>query len=334
MSEYGRLMEKIAQELNIKKETGEDSITWKARVVYSVMGKMALASLFDVLENDQSVSIIHFKNRIQKMMHSYMELYPELKNVMQASEEEFSEEIYNIYRQTGYFYHTPNRLLPSAEVRVKDAHIELVRGTALSEKTCISGLGTYLITGLNVNNIESVFHMFQIPIQDLKSTLHGILKRVSWNDFDNDLHREYLRLNPPFTRGYWKSEPDCEGEVSLLRVISNSVMLYYLYKFENDKIVVSELPTWMVEGNQYRFISNCILAEKGTLPMVDVERKQHFVYITQNYLLPPALFYFMKLYSWPLSFYSVPSDFKRVMQKDVFEVFERLLQIIGIEVNG
>ena len=67
MNEYSGLIEKIGSELNIYRELNEDENLWKARVVYSVMGRMALASLHDVLEDGETISVIHFKRRIIKI---------------------------------------------------------------------------------------------------------------------------------------------------------------------------------------------------------------------------------------------------------------------------
>lgn len=85
MNKYHGLLEKIAGELHIECGEKESIENWKARIVYSLLGRMAYASLIDRLEEDEiavesnePVSITHFKRRICTILDSYLELYPEI----------------------------------------------------------------------------------------------------------------------------------------------------------------------------------------------------------------------------------------------------------------
>ena len=67
MNKYHGLLEKIAGELHIECGEKESIENWKARIVYSLLGRMAYASLIDRLEEDEiavesnePVSITHF----------------------------------------------------------------------------------------------------------------------------------------------------------------------------------------------------------------------------------------------------------------------------------
>lgn len=128
MNEFGGLIEKISNELGIKKDADETEEMWKSRVVYSVAGRMAVASLYDILEDEQPVSVTHLKRRCQKVLEAYFDLYPNLHYEMAASTEEYADEIYNTLLAAGCVYHTPNRLLPPNEKRVALKNIELQRG--------------------------------------------------------------------------------------------------------------------------------------------------------------------------------------------------------------
>lgn len=332
MNEYGGLIEKIGSELNIYHELNEDENLWKARVVYSVMGRMALASLYDILENEETISVIHFKRRIIKIFEAYTDMFPELSSIMMADGDEFAEEIYNIYLNSGFMYHTPNRLLPAIEKRTCSGNIEFIRGAPSGEKVYMSGLGTYIIS--RKSQIDgNLMEMFNIHNDNLIDRGIDLIKNAIWKSFNNDLHTEYLRIIPPFSRGYWKDMPDKDGKISLLRLGDSGNYIYYLYKFENENIYASVLPNWLVEGIEYRSVSNALLAVNGTLPSLIIEKRKHTVLIKQQYLLPPDLFYFLKLYSWTAKFYSVSSDFERVMSKEVYSIFEKMLNIVGIEVS-
>ena len=59
------LIVSIGRQLNIPQS---DDNEWVCRVVYSVAGQMALASLWDHTEDGGSVSIQHFKSRIGRFL--------------------------------------------------------------------------------------------------------------------------------------------------------------------------------------------------------------------------------------------------------------------------
>lgn len=334
MNEFGGLIEKISNEFDLKKDIDETDEMWRARVVYSVAGRMAVASLYDVLEDDQPVSVTHLKRRCQKILEAYFDLYPNLQYEMAASAEEYADEIYNILLAAGCVYHMPNRLQPPNEKRVALKNIEVQRGTAVGEKLLVSGIGTYLIKS-GEQSIEEVMDMFQIPMVSLVDYGNHLIKSAQWSTFETSVHMEYLRTEPPFTKGYWKDTPDADGRISLLRTGEQGGYLYYLYKYEQGNMETSALPSWMVEGSEYRTVSNSILAANGTLPSLKVEKNENkkTVLIRQEYLLPNAVMNFVKLYSWPARFLRVPSDFNRVMNKEVFEILREILQIMGIEVK-
>lgn len=332
MNEYSGLIEKISSELNIYREVNEDENLWKARIVYSVMGRMALASLHDVLEDGETISLIHFKRRIIKIFEAYTDMFPELFSVMTAEKDEFAEEIYSIYLNCGFMYHTPNRLLPAIEKRTSSSNVEFIRGGSSGENVYMSGLGTYTIS--RKSQVDgNLMEMFNINKDSLKNRGMNLIKNAIWKSFDNDLHKEFLRIVPPFSRGYWQDMPDKDGKISLMRLGERENYIYYLYKFENEIIYASVLPNWQVEGIEYRSVSNALLAANGTLPPLIIEKRKHTVLIKQQYLLPSDLFYFLKLYSWPAKMYSVPSNFERVMNDEVFSIFEKILDIVGIEVS-
>ena len=83
MKKYNGLLAEIAREFHIEQGEAESMERWKARIVYSLLGRMAYASLYDHLEEneelpeDQSISVAHFKRRISTLLDTYLRLYPE-----------------------------------------------------------------------------------------------------------------------------------------------------------------------------------------------------------------------------------------------------------------
>lgn len=91
------LIASIGKQLNIPKS---DENGWICRVVYSIAGQMALASLWDHAEDGSSVSIQHFKSRIEQIFDAYESIYP--KTGFPPDKTDLIEEMYSIY-ETGSF---------------------------------------------------------------------------------------------------------------------------------------------------------------------------------------------------------------------------------------
>lgn len=64
MDKYNRLLIRIADEYFVWKGKTENITRWKVRLIYCVLGRMALASLWDMDENG-NVSIIRKKIRYE-----------------------------------------------------------------------------------------------------------------------------------------------------------------------------------------------------------------------------------------------------------------------------
>lgn len=177
--------------------------------------------------------------------------------------------------------------------------------------------------------------MFQIPVIRLVDYGNYLIKSAQWSTFEIGGHKEYLRLEPPFIKGYWKETPDTDERISLLRTGEQGRYLYYLYNYKQGSMKTSVLPSWMIDGSEYGTVSNSILAVNGTLPSLKIGKNKNkkTVLIKQEYLLPNSVMNFVKLYSWPARFLSVSSDFNRVMDKEVFKVLKEILQVMGIEVQ-
>ena len=145
---------------------------------------------------------------------------------------------------------------------------------------------------------------------------------------------EYLRLKPPFSRGYWVNEPDKTDTISILRTGMKGSQLYYLYRYVNVGLEVSPLPQWQVENYNYRALACACLSAYGTLPSIEFFVDGSLVHIRMNYLLPPRELAFFKLYSWPETCTSLPSDFKRKLSVEVFAAIKNILFDEGYEFKG
>lgn len=82
---YGdKLLLEVSQQYQIYRGEQENENEWKARVIYSICGMMAYASLWDDLE--ESISLIHLKHKISSTLFNYKSLYPEIKKYLPSKD--------------------------------------------------------------------------------------------------------------------------------------------------------------------------------------------------------------------------------------------------------
>lgn len=327
MNKYNNLLVRISEEYVIRKGKAEDQNQWKARLIYSFFGRMALASLFDIDEEETS-SIIHMKRRVEALLLNYLEMYPELNKYLPIDPSELSNEIYDIYLHTGVIYHEPNRVLMATKSEVSWEGIIFSRGFGIETPQNLSGLGAYRQTE-PITNTGSLTDMFQLETSSLLKIWDYYLKNAEWREYHAEANVEYLRTIPPFSKGYWVDKPDTNGKISLFRSGFKGSKLYYLYRVEAGVVMASQLPQWLVEDYNYRLLANACLFNEGVLPPTTYKYDGELVYINFKYLPPPPELYLWKLYSWPASMVSLPKDFKRICVRKVFNAIKKEMQTKG-----
>lgn len=330
MKKYCGLISTIADEFHIPKGESEQEESWKARVVYSLLGRMGYASLWDIQEDLQPASIIYFKKRIRKLKESYLEMYPEIYQFYSDDAEELCNEIYDIFLSTGNVYHLPDRIVPAAEHISEAKGVFFMRGAPLDREQYLSGIGSYSFD-VEDTSLLQVKEMFQLQENTLTEQWEYLVSHAKWRPIAAEAKVEYHRTKPPFNYGYWSGIPDKTGEVSLARTGSSGKWNYYLYKIENERLMGSQLPEWMVREGNYRTVSNGYLFAKNVLPATSYHVDGKIVQVHINYLFPPAELNLVKLYSWPKSYVGLPHDFNRVFEPSVFYAIKDVFESIGYQ---
>lgn len=343
MNKYNKLLDKIADTYHIARGDKESDERWKARVVYSLLGRMALASLSDDLEenevvpeNGEIVSIAHFKGRIQEAFDSYLLLYPELNTLFPAESKALSGEIYDIFLKTGCIYHTAYRITSAAPAMTRQGGVQLERGMPLERKQYISGLGAYLAENTAFEGAilySSAQEMFGLQEGTLSELWTALETNAVWSPLYMGENMEYLSHTPPFQ---WNSAPSKDVDISIARLGQPGGWLYYLYRMENGWILGSQLPHWLVNdpfygGMAHRTVVHAYLAHYAQLPAIHYKAEGATIQTSFAQLLPPAELYWIRLYSWPLFFASFPSDFKRVFSLEMFQTVKEILEQIGYQ---
>lgn len=332
MNKYNGLLSKVSRQYHILRGNQEKEDEWKSRLVYSICGMMAYASLWD--NTEEPISIVHLKRRIRSILGSYKSLYPEFSGTLLYTSEELEEEITNQFLSVGIVYHRPNQIVASKKCEAHFDGILFQRGIALDNISCVSGIGFYSNQngGTNLNNIKTMFGLEQDNLQTLWQTT---LSAASWESGPSfEFGTEYLRLKPPFSRGYWVNEPDKTDKISILRTGIKGSQLYYLYRYVDTKLEVSPFPHWQMENYNYRTLACACLSNYGTLPPIEYFEDGALVHIRMNYLLPPRELEFLKCYSWPEICTSLPCNFRRKLSAEVFTSIKNILSDEGYKFKG
>ena len=333
MNKYNNLLATVADKYHIRKGNQETENDWKTRLVYSICGMMAYASLWDDAEEDP-ISIVHLKRKVRNMLANYKSMYPELSGSLPYISEGLEDEIADQFLCTGVVYHRPNRIAPSLKHEELYSDILFQRGIALDSISWVSGIGFYSKQN-GTTNPDRIKAMFDLEQENLQELWHVTLSAASWKSDSSFEHSsgntEYLRLKPSFSQGYWVNKPDTTGTVSLLRTGMKGSQLYYLYRYSDTTIKVSPLPQWQVESYNYRTLACACLSTYGTLPPIEYSEDGALVHIHMNYLLPPRELEFLKLYSWPEKCTSLPCNFRRKLSAEVFTAIKNVLSDEGYE---
>lgn len=327
MNKYSGLLSVVSRQYHILRGKHETENEWKTRLVYSICGMMAYASLWD--NSEEPISIVHLKRKVRSMLANYKAMYPELSGSLPYTSEELEDEIANQFLSTGMVYHRPNRIVPSMKHEEPLGDILFQRGIALDSISCVSGIGFYSKQD-GATNPDRVKAMFGLEQENLQTLWCSTLSSASWKSNPSfEQSTEYLRLKPPFSQGYWVSKPDTTGTVSILRTGMKGSQLYYLYRYTDTMLEVSPLPQWQVESYHYRTLACTCLSTHGTLPPIEYSEDGTLVHIRMNYLLPPRELEFLKLYSWPEICTSLPCNFRRKLSAEVFIAIKNVLSDEG-----
>ena len=329
------LLNTIGMQLNIPKTTDSE---WICQIVYSVAGKMALASLWDHTEDQSSISIQHFKHRMTQVFDAYEGIYPQISHFLPADKANLLEEIYSIYLRTGFLYHSAYKIAPAVSAQANSENLTICRNTSPDNNFFMSGLGFYYPQKLASDS--TIVELFGLQQQSFENYLEELLGQSEWVPIEWPENAEFLRLDPPFSKGYWQQVPEKSPRVSLARY-GEPNKLFVFYRYYGGVYQQKTIPEWRIRDwfssntanfGEYRRIAIALLKQYGTLPEIKTKTLGAFVEIKLGYRLPPSEEEFFKLYSWPTSYdfsSNFPQVFTRKMARQVFPMFKDTLESLG-----
>ena len=338
MEKFRRLLYSISDELNIRRGMSESEENFKRRIIYSAISRTAYASLWDKDFDDEScVSVTHIKGKISELLNIYLQLYPEAR--IDAG---LSEELYENFLTTGLIYHKAYRVAPSIYREAVQGKILFLRGMPPSEKVFVSGAGFYRCNEKifpSEKKLSNIREMFGVSEKNLETVWQDLLDKSVWHVMEDWKDMEFLRVSPPFNKGYWQDAPERDGKISLARIGQIKSRSYYIYKFSDGKILCSQIPQWQTydenfQSSVYRKFSCACLAALKTLPSTEFKMDGDIIHVNFKYLFPPSELRLMRLYSWPQFFDKFPNDFKRTFDTKIFFALKPLFEQLGYEFKG
>ena len=326
------LFKEIASSLKIERGRTESLSSWHTRIAYSAAGRIAMSSLWDSTEDENSdgISIPHFKHKIIRELKAFCEMDEEI-NYLSDNNSDFikdiANEIYKIYLNTGCFYHKKHMIYPIPERVFTYEQISFVRGSALQECINMSGLGFYTMSLKNKYlQVDSIYKMLNISPLNLDQIWQKIISRYEPLTPMSLNNVEYLSQSSYFLN-YWSRVPEKTRNISLLRDIGVIDRKYYLYRKTEEGFLYCKLPNAMIRQREYLQIANCILNESHNLPPAKYEEDGEIIHLSICYLYPPSILNFIKLYSWPQK--KVSNNFERIITKEIFEFIQKILTSLG-----
>lgn len=329
------LLALISKQLNIPQS---DDGEWVCQITYSVAGYMALASLWDHNEDRSSISIQHFKSRITHVFDAYESIFPEIGFELPRDKTDLIEDIYSIYLRNGYLYHSAYQISPAIPSVSRYGDLVFPRGSSPDSKLFMSGLGFYAAQETTTD--RAVASMLGLQEQTFENYLEELLEHSDWEPIDWPDNTEYLRLDPPFSRGYWQQIPNKDNRISLARYGEPNKMFVF-YRYQDGLYQQKTIPEWRIRNafpndaggyGEYRRIAIALLKRYNTLPVIKANINGTLVEIKLGYRLPPSEEDFFKLYSWPVRYdfsSQSPQVFTRKMAKQVYPMFKHNLESIG-----
>lgn len=154
------LLTHIAEAFFIVRGDHEEERAWKRRLLYSLCGRTGYAALWDAGGAD--VSIQSVRRRIENILHSCSELYPDAV----PDQADVFKEIYRISEAAGIFYHQAYNVRPAVPSAASVGSVTFLRGESPHARVCVSGLGAYRRKDSSENdgNIYRMFQMEEMPL--------------------------------------------------------------------------------------------------------------------------------------------------------------------------
>lgn len=323
----------IAKELNIEKDKSEKDVEWYRRVVYSAVGRMALATLWN--ENDKGeISVRSLKRTTYELLKAYESIVPEINSTSNYGEctVMLCASILSTMESAGFFYHRADYYRIAKTKNIKMGEVNFCRGIYATESCYMSGLGAYTKVA-NAEENEGTFLSLEKP----QFVLQKLIESASWRECDFEKGKvEYLKMEEPFKKGYWMDQPNFKFQYSLARIKKEReafLQTYYLIRNTSDGMKAAELPAWVSEDRNYTLLSTALLQYYQQMPPVIIKHGDKIAKMEIGYILYPDVEKLILAYSWPKRYDGEDRPFSRIIPKSLSGTLKKILVDTGYNVR-
>ncbi|MDO5725997.1 MAG: hypothetical protein Q4P29_06840 [Tissierellia bacterium] len=324
------LLLNICEELGFNFDNSKDNDLEMKNIIYSVAGKMAIASLWNFENLSNKVSKTSFKNMIKDTIDIYVKIFPSSEGLT-SIKDNIVDNIYDIYLSTGHMYTCAYNLAPTISKTANILNIEFRRGFLINENVFMSGLGYFkqLDEEKNSNiSIEEMFNLCNVKLERLYTDLQEELKKSDHiNISEQELYNQGKFLNHKQDGHNWITDPYLDGTISMLELKGN----YYVYQYIDEKFLMKKIPDtylYSISGKDPNKVAAAILFKYKSLPTINIEVLDDYVIIDYPKILPFAEKQFLLLYSWPYFWTDINSTI-RIMDKRVYRAMKFIFEPKG-----
>lgn len=329
-----RTIDRMASDLGICRFTGESSLQFKCRVVYSAMASWIKAIAMDQPsgskeESFYGVSRKHMYERSRVVLDTFCRMYPEIGkwfDLTGADEHSVSllrTRLLNHGDLLNEGFDT-NVALSSVHSMQLTPKIETVYGEIIGEGLQYSGIAVVRCkdAGVPAENTEVV-----------QKWIEGFLKEVWWSrNLSDTTAWQYFNPSNPAKNNYsvWQdSMVEAVYGIVLARAVVNKYGYeYYLFKTK-DKLI-HKLDPFLQELGYHIRIMYALRAGVGNRVVAAVKRYDEYVIFQLNAHLPLKEMCLLESYAWPYK--SINDKLGWIMSGFIWNYIEPYIVALGIRI--
>lgn len=319
-----RLVSEIAADLQMERDSHEKMSYWYGRVAYSALGRIALVSLWDVIDDQaDSISTDYFRQNIEKHVGAFNHLLG-----LNFYGKKVSSDLLKVYLQGGLMYQKGDRLVPSMEKKVNYQNVELVRTPVLNKKLKMSGLGLYQnIKAGTSKEIDPVMKFLGITSSSLQDVYQDLVDRADWHLLDQQNIQKIRFLDDNSQQKKWiRTANEQKNSSQNFSILWNSESDYWLYFIEDEKLYVSHLQLSLYNNSEQKIVDS-IMQHDDSLPKIKYVINEKFAKVKLMQKLPPREQLFFNMYSWQST--SMLENKQGTMTLEIFLVFHKMMKHLG-----
>ena len=334
------ILENIKKKFRIERFEGETASNYHFRLLYSFLGRVALANLWSISDDrvGNGITTTVLKGILRKVIEGYQALFDSV-NLKQLFEnkDELIDNIIKDYLATGFIYKDVDGFLkPVSRQYASQENIVFIRGAEIKYAPRLSGLGSYA-RKKDFQNDLSLIQMFRLQEYTFEQ-LYEYYEKQKFVKKDDLVAPEFLQIkqSTKYTNKCWKQDEFMDdGRLNLIRVGKKSENKeYYLLKVFGDNLsFVYHLDTNLMRNKGYYNLRLALRNARGHIPTIKYKKHgKSMVEIKSILELPSSESAFIRIYSWPKikSISDSTIDYNcRLMNTEIFKVCRELFKTMG-----